>query len=140
RRGCVAAFGVADPRSGTERLVVVAETRDGSASARHALSDAIVARITDAIGIPPDQVVIAAPGTIPKSSSGKIRRSATKQSFASGTLGRGRTTAAWQIVRLSSGAAVWRLKTALGWLGRLAFTAWALLCLLVMIPVAWVGV
>jgi fatty-acyl-CoA synthase len=140
RRGCVAAFGIADPRTGTERLIVVAETRDGSASARNALSDAIVARVADAIGIPPDQVVIAAPGTVPKSSSGKIRRSATKQLFASGTLGRGRTGAAWQLVRLSSGAGVWRLKRALRWLGPLAFTAWALLCLLALIPVAWVAV
>src|SRR5262249_53407372 len=87
RRGCVAAFGMADPRTGTERLVVVAETRDRSASTRNALSDAIVARVADVIGIPPDHVVIAAPGAIPKSSSGKIRRSATKQLFASGTLG-----------------------------------------------------
>ncbi len=140
RRGCVAAFGITDPRTGTERLVVVAETRDGSTSARNALGDAIVARVTDAIGMPPDQVVIAPPGTIPKSSSGKIRRSATKQLFASGTLGRGRTRAAWQIVRLSSGAVVWRLKCALRSLGPLAFTAWALLCLLVLIPVAWVAV
>src|SRR5262249_44747743 len=130
RRGCVAAFGIADPRTGTERLVVVAETRDGSDGARTALGDAIVARVADAIGIPPDQVVIAPPGTIPKSSSGKIRRSATKQLFASGTLGRGRTRAVWQIVRLSGGAVAWRLRSALRWLGPLALTAWALLWLL----------
>jgi fatty-acyl-CoA synthase len=140
RRGCVAAFGVADSRSGTERLVVVAETRERSASAQGALSDAIVARVVDAIGIPPDQVVIAPPGTVPKSSSGKIRRSATKQLFASGTLGRGRTGAAWQLLRLSSGAFVWRLKNALRWLGPLALTTWVLLCLLVLIPVTWVAV
>jgi len=140
RRGCVAAFGVEDPRSGTERLVVVAETRDSSAGARSALVDAIVAGVTDAIGIPPDQVVIAPPGAIPKSSSGKIRRSATKQLFTSGTLGRGRTRAAWQFIRLSSGAVVWRVKRASQWLGPLAFTTWAVLCLLVFIPVTWIAV
>ncbi|HEY7499029.1 MAG TPA: AMP-binding protein [Vicinamibacterales bacterium] len=140
RRGCVAAFGVDDPRTGTERLVVVAEARDRSTSARSALSVAIVARVTDAIGVPPDQVVIAPPGAIPKSSSGKIRRSATKQLFTSGTLGRGRTRAAWQFIRLSIGAIVWRLTSALRWLGPLALTAWVMVCLLVMIPLTWLAV
>ena len=34
RKGCVAAFGVADPTIGTERLVVVAESRETAPAAR----------------------------------------------------------------------------------------------------------
>jgi 1-acyl-sn-glycerol-3-phosphate acyltransferase len=140
RRGCVAAFGVEDARTGTEQLVVVAESRQQSDSGRSELSQAIVARVTDAIGIPPDQVFVAPPGAIPKSSSGKIRRSATKESFADGRLGRGRAPAAWQLAGLAGGAIVWRLTSALRWLGALAHTAWALLWVLVAIPASWLAV
>jgi acyl-CoA synthetase (AMP-forming)/AMP-acid ligase II len=37
RRGCVAAFGIPDPATGTERLVVVAETRERDRTRREAL-------------------------------------------------------------------------------------------------------
>ena len=37
RKGCVVAFGVPDPRAGTERLVIVAETRESDAGAREQL-------------------------------------------------------------------------------------------------------
>ena len=95
--------------------------------ARSALRDAIVARMVDAIGIPPDEVFIAPPGAIPKSSSGKIRRSATKQLFVAGALGRGRASAIRQWTVLASGALVWRVKGALGWLGSLIYTAWVVM-------------
>ena len=137
RRGCVAAFGVHDHGSGTERLVVVAESRQQTVDARNALRDAIVARIVDAIGIPPDEVFVAPPGAIPKSSSGKIRRSATKQLFIAGALGRGRASAIWQWMRLASGALVWRLKGALGWLGSVLYTAWVVMWVLVSVPISW---
>jgi 1-acyl-sn-glycerol-3-phosphate acyltransferase len=140
RRGCVAAFGVEDRRSGTERLVVVAESRQQTADARNVIRDAIIARLVDAIGIPPDEVVVAAPGTIPKSSSGKIRRSATKQSFVSGTLGRGRASVVWQWTRLASGAVVWRARRALTWLGSLLYTAWVVAWVLLVTPIVWAAV
>src|SRR5260221_7058499 len=41
RKGCVAAFGAADPAKGTERLVVVAETRARDAAARARIAQAI---------------------------------------------------------------------------------------------------
>jgi len=140
RRGCVAAFGVEDPRTGTERLVVVAESRQQAEDARSGLREAIVTRVADAIGIPPDEVLVAPPGAIPKSSSGKIRRSTTKQLFVNGVLGRGRSSAAWQRARLAIGALAWRLKGALGWLGSVAFTAWAVVCVLIAVPIVWVAV
>src|SRR6185312_7368980 len=51
RRGCVAAFGVEDRRSGTERLVIVAESRERTVDAQTVIRDAIVARLVDAVGI-----------------------------------------------------------------------------------------
>ena len=88
RQGCVAAFGLIDPKTGTEQIVVVAETRARSQSERDALEGAVIERVSSAIGAPPDIVRLAPPGAIPKTSSGKIRRNDTRMLFESGALGR----------------------------------------------------
>ncbi|MBI4588937.1 MAG: AMP-binding protein [Candidatus Rokubacteria bacterium] len=100
RKGCVAAFGVADPEIGTERLVVVAETRQTAPESRQRLRAALVDRIVAALGIPPDIVVISDPGSVPKTPSGKVRRSATREAYAAGTLARGRPSVMRQWARL----------------------------------------
>ena len=74
RKGCVAAFGVPDPAIGTERLVVIAESRETERPARHRLTMAVMDGVVAALGLPPDVVVIAEPRSVLKTSSGKIRR------------------------------------------------------------------
>lgn len=109
RRGCVAAFGTRDGATGTERLVVVAETRAVAAEERQRIEAEVVERIDAVLGIPPDKVVLVPPQSIPKTSSGKIRRIETRSLYESGRLG-GQTRAPWQqILRLwmrSRGAAL----------------------------------
>jgi 1-acyl-sn-glycerol-3-phosphate acyltransferase len=104
RRGRVAAFGVTDAALGTERLVVVAETRQRSAAAREALRRAVIERVTAALGVPPDVVAIAPPGTVVKTSSGKIRRTATRDVYLAG--GRRRPGLAARLAGLRGPAAV----------------------------------
>jgi fatty-acyl-CoA synthase len=100
RRGCVAAFGTVDPETGTERLVVVAETRTTDRKELHRINAEIVRRVDAALGIPPDRVELVAPHNIPKTSSGKIRRNETRTLFLNGKLA-ARSRAPWvQIVRL----------------------------------------
>jgi 1-acyl-sn-glycerol-3-phosphate acyltransferase len=101
RRGCVVAFGTADAASGTERLVVVAETRERSAEAREKLAAAITEEVARAVGVPPDTVHAVPPHSIPKTSSGKLRRDRTKQLYRTGASAV-RTRPPWlQIARLS---------------------------------------
>ncbi|HYM61801.1 MAG TPA: AMP-binding protein [Thermoanaerobaculia bacterium] len=88
RRGCVVAFGIEDQERGTEKIVVVAETRAQDATKLRAMESAVVAAVTDAIGLPPDVVMLVPPGAVPKTSSGKIRRLATRDLYLQGTLGR----------------------------------------------------
>ena len=71
RKGCVAAFASGDPETGTERLVVVAETRETDAGALADLRRQIQAASVELLGAPPDDVVLAAPHTVLKTSSGK---------------------------------------------------------------------
>ncbi len=100
RKGCVAAFGALDPATGTERLVVVAETRATSAAERRQIEENIVKRVDAVLGIPPDKVLLAPPQSIPKTSSGKIRRSATRALYLSGKLSGGKRPPWVQLARL----------------------------------------
>ena len=107
RRGCVAVFGQADASSGTERLVVLAETRltgTDDAQAREALRARIVETSLAALGEAPDEVVLAPPHTVLKTSSGKIRRAACRELHASGRIGARAPPAWWQAVRLVAGS------------------------------------
>jgi 1-acyl-sn-glycerol-3-phosphate acyltransferase len=88
RKGCIAAFGIHDPTLGTERLVVVAETRERDRTRWDTLRAGVQERVAAAIGVPPDMVVIARPGAVLKTPSGKIRRSAIRDAYVRGTLGR----------------------------------------------------
>jgi 1-acyl-sn-glycerol-3-phosphate acyltransferase len=87
RRGCVAAFGVTQAAQGTEGLVVVAETRLRETARRDKVIGAITEAVANAVGTPPDLVVLVPPGAVPKTSSGKIRRAATKDAYLAGELG-----------------------------------------------------
>ena len=87
RKGCVAAFGVADATQGTEQLVVVAETRTTEPAEWTALEAAVIARVAEVVGLPPDRVVVVPPGSVPKTPSGKIQRGETKARYLAGALG-----------------------------------------------------
>jgi 1-acyl-sn-glycerol-3-phosphate acyltransferase len=81
RPGCVAVFAIPDPQAGTERLVVAAETRVRDPAAREAMRAAIVEMTVDVLGTPPDDVVLPEPRSVPKTSSGKIRRAACRDLY-----------------------------------------------------------
>lgn len=125
RRGCVAAIASPDPGSGTERLVVVAETQLRDAGAREELRSRIV-EVSRAIlpDMPPEEVVLAPPHAIPKTSSGKLRRAATRRLYESGELGRARPRVRWQFARLSVASIGPRLRRGAVGLGRLGYAGW----------------
>ncbi len=84
RNGCVAAFAVErEDRDGQESLVVVAEVRD-----EHNLPDgkALARAIRRHGHIDPHTIVFAPPRSIPKTTSGKIRRSQTRKLWLDGEL------------------------------------------------------
>jgi len=108
RKGCVVAFGATDVKSGTERLVVVAETREKSpdAKAAAAISAEVTALVTQALGIPPDVIELVRSGTIPKTSSGKLRRNETKQRYLAGTLRHRQPPVLLQMAKLGAASTV----------------------------------
>jgi fatty-acyl-CoA synthase len=108
RTGCVVAFGAPDERTGSERLVVTAEVRDMAGAKR--IEDEIARAVNDALGIPPDLVTLLPPQSIPKTSSGKLRRSETRRLFLEGSLGKPQQSTWMQVAGLAvrgSGPGAW---------------------------------
>ena len=90
RRGCVAVFGCPDPASGTERLVVVAETRERGGQVLEPLRARIQELSLACLGAPAEEILLVPPHTVLKTSSGKLRRSACRELYLQGALGRSR--------------------------------------------------
>lgn len=137
RKGCVVVFGSPDQASGTERLVVLAETRERGQGERQRLREGINTAVVEVLGEPADQVVLAPPRTILKTSSGKLRRAATRALFESGLASEHRRAGWWQVVSLAVGAVIpqlhrWAIRAADG---GIAVWAWLVFCLVV--PVVW---
>ena len=97
-QGGVAVFPT-DPRTGSERLVVLAETRATDAGERDQIVAAITRLAADRIGMPPDDVVLAPPRSVLKTSSGKIRRTMSRELYEQGALGRTQRAPWWQLTR-----------------------------------------
>ena len=81
RRGCVAAFGVAGPELTGERLVVVAETRLSETKDQQKLILKVADCIRNRVAISPDEILLVSPHTVPKTSSGKIRRDSCRKMY-----------------------------------------------------------
>jgi len=140
RRGCVAAFGSPDPASGTERLVVLAETRETDATARDALRTRIVDATLTALGEPPDEVVLAPPQAVLKTSSGKIRRAACREAYERGSLGRSAGMAGmagWQMLRLAARAVLPQARRLAAAGVRLLWGSWVWLLFALLAPPTW---
>ena len=77
RAGNVIAFGV-DGYKGKESVVVVAEVKSTDVDS---ISRAVHTRVTEAVGLPPREVMLVQAGTLPKTSSGKLQRALCKERY-----------------------------------------------------------
>ncbi len=131
----VAAFGSHDPQSGTERLVILVETplpREDHAELRARVASATIG----ALDAPPEEIAFIAPRTLPKTASGKLRRSAARELYEAGELER-RRSLRQQILALGMSAAVPAVRRALRATAALLYASywWTVIGLLV--PVVW---
>ncbi|MHB8666148.1 MAG: AMP-binding protein [Burkholderiales bacterium] len=124
RKGCVAVFGSADPANGTERVVVLAESRETEAGAVEALRRSINQCAIDLIGMPADDIVLAPPHSVLKTSSGKIRRASSREYYERG--GAARPAPPWlQFARLARAGLLPELRRQLRTAAGLAYSLWA---------------
>ena len=92
RKGCLAAFASPNAETGSEDIVLVAETRETDEAARERMKKEINAALLASLGVRADRIVLAPPRTIPKTTSGKIQRSACRQRYVSQRLEAGGPT------------------------------------------------
>ncbi|KON80781.1 AMP-binding protein [Azoarcus sp. PA01] len=139
RRGCVAVFGASDPTTASERLVAVVETRATHDDERRSLQHTIEGLAVELLGVPLDEVVLAPPHSVLKTSSGKIRRVATRDLYVSGALGRQRSVR-MQLLRLAASALVERASRALSRGAALLWAGWAWIALVLLAVPVWLAV
>jgi fatty-acyl-CoA synthase len=77
RPGNVIAFGV-EGAKGRETLVVVAEVRSDD---HQTVRKEVHHRVMEISGVPPHEVLLVVPGTLPKTSSGKLQRGACRDRY-----------------------------------------------------------
>jgi acyl-CoA synthetase (AMP-forming)/AMP-acid ligase II len=119
RRGCVAAVSHRPEEAPTERLLLFVERhRDAAPAADAALAERCRAAVLAASGLDVDRVVVLEPGTLPRTSSGKIRRHETLRRHLAGSLAAparvGRLGLAGELVRGRVALARARRRRALG--------------------------
>jgi acyl-CoA synthetase (AMP-forming)/AMP-acid ligase II len=105
RTGNAVAFGV--PATNTEALAVVVESRHPEDAAR--IAGEVRGRVAEVFGVVPHDVRVVPPGTLPKTSSGKLKRGEMRERYLAGRLGARRS-------RIETGAVI--LRSWLGHLGR----------------------
>ena len=140
RKGCVALFGARDPATATEKLVLVAETREQDRAVLERLREQAMKRVTEILGMPPDEVIMAPPHTVLKTSSGKIRRSAMRELYELGELEKGSPSVPRQLFRLALASVGPRLRQLRRRFLDLAWAGWAHLLFWILAPLVWLTV
>jgi acyl carrier protein len=140
RRGCVCVFGSPDLATGTERLIVLAETRVSDSAQREEMLNKINELSIDLLGMPPDDVMLAPPHTVLKTSSGKLRRTASREVYERG--GRAEKPApVWQqFMRLSWSGVLPQTRRMLRACGELLYAGYAWLVFALLAPGVWLAV
>ncbi len=82
RAGNVIAFGV-ETTKGKESLVIVAESK---AADLDPVRRSVTERVRETVGVPAKDVVLVAPGTLPKTSSGKLQRTLCRDQYLGAVL------------------------------------------------------
>jgi acyl carrier protein len=138
RPGCVAAFASGMGESEGERLIVVAETREKDQSKLDQVKDRIHRIAMDSLDIAVDEIVLVSPHTVPKTSSGKLRRNDCRLRYERGEL-EGSKEPVWrQLAWLAGGTWRQQAKRGLQSAGRWLYSAWAWLIMGTLAVPVWV--
>ena len=81
RAGCCVAFSIANQTKGTEELVLICETRIKNDKEHSRLKNEIRRTVIDQIATSVDVIKLVSPGTVLKTSSGKLRRQDMRERY-----------------------------------------------------------
>ena len=140
RKGNVVVFATQDKVNQTEKLVVMAETREENPEKLNALRQEINTLAMDLVGTAADEVVLAPPGTVLKTSSGKIRRAGNRALFESGRIGKEYKATWWQIARITASGILPEMRRIWHGVQSGFYAVYCWLLFLILAPVTWLTV
>ena len=133
--GGVVVFGVDDPVSGTERIVVFAETTERDRLKLEKLRKNIGEKSLEVLGNPA-KILFGPPQSLPKTASGKIRRSTSRALYLEGKLGT--LKPAWrQLGQLLFESIAPRIRRVLRRVGEVLYAGYAWFCFGLTAPLVW---
>lgn len=86
RTGCFVVFGVDNPQSGTQEVVIVSEVREPAEQSFELISEEIKEKVSLQLGVQVSDIVFVRKGTLSKTSSGKRRHLHYRQLYLDGKL------------------------------------------------------
>lgn len=125
RRGRVVAFGCCEATTGKERLVVMVETHQTDPQQQQELRRQILNSCADIVDLPPDEIVLAPANTVLKTSSGKLRRSACRELYLNGKVGKNPPPLWWQLSKILLGGVQEQAKKLLRSVKAMAYACYA---------------
>jgi len=145
RKGCVAVFGLHDEGTSTERIIVLAETRESDPKFLQHLHTEID-QVTSGIllGSSPDEILLLPPHSVLKTSSGKIRRTACRDLYQQGQINRSHRSISLQLLRVAASSLLPQLKKLFMSLRHrsqenlFALRAW--MTFIILAPISWLTV
>ncbi len=140
RKGRVAVFASIDQTHQTEQLVILAESREQDPAKRQTLQQRINEIATELTQAPADDILLAPPGTVLKTSSGKIRRAACRAMYEQGQIGKKQHGAWLQILRMTLHAVPMASRRLILRLRRLLYALYAQLAFHILAILATIGV
>jgi len=138
RKGCVAVFGTRNQQSSTERIIVLAETRETDPDALtqlHTDVDKIVSEIL--LGSSPDEILLLPPHSVLKTSSGKIRRTACRDLYEQGQIGRSGYSVGLQLLRVAAAGLLPQLRKLWHRSQENLYALWTWSCFSLLAPITW---
>ncbi|MGI9380321.1 MAG: AMP-binding protein, partial [Methyloligellaceae bacterium] len=140
RKGCVAAISSMDTVTKSESLVLVVETRLTHDTERKNLRKQITEACTLKLETPPDVIKLVQPRTIPKTSSGKIRRAATRDLYEAGLLSSDQKRLWFQLFRLWISGLTNKIRRHIHSFKKWSFGLYWWLNLLILATITWLAV
>lgn len=138
RKGCVAVFGTTDQLTATEQVVILAETRESNNEVKEKLLREIGGIVSDLMGTAADEILLLPPHTILKTSSGKIRRAASREQYEQGQLGQSRQAVWWQLSRMVFSSVLPQLRQLRRKILTTLFAGYAWISFLILALLAWI--
>ncbi|MBV9576159.1 MAG: AMP-binding protein [Gammaproteobacteria bacterium] len=140
RQGCVTAFSVTNTQKTSEQLIIVAETREKTPAVHKEIIAAIQEKIISTMDVMPDEIILVEPYTVPKTSSGKLQRTACKAMYVEGRLKKKLTPPWVQVAKLGATSFRYKITSAIKNFSYFIYTTYVAFLLLLSVLPLWLTV